>query len=61
MPWPVEVIDIDLEENREQVINRGVRSVPTLILLDNNNKVVRRITGNNMTRSQLLDAFDLKG
>jgi len=60
LPWPVEAIDIDEEENRNEVVNRGVRSVPTLILLDNNNKVIRRITGNGMTRSQLLEAFGLK-
>ena len=40
---PIEVIDIDL--NPELATEYGIRSVPTLIMLDWN-KEVKRITGN---------------
>ena len=36
---PIEVIDID--ENMEQAIANGVRSVPTMIMFDDNTEVKR--------------------
>ena len=44
---PIEVIDIDL--NPELAKEYGIRSVPTLIMLDWN-KEVKRITGNKSTK-----------
>ena len=44
---PIEVIDIDL--NPELATEYGIRSVPTLIMLDWN-KEVKRITGNKSTK-----------
>jgi thioredoxin-like negative regulator of GroEL len=44
---PIEVIDIDL--NPELAKEYGIRSVPTLVMLDWN-KEVKRITGNKSTK-----------
>lgn len=49
---PIEEIDIDKEINI--AIDYGVRSVPTLILLDDNNTELKRKVGA-MTEIQLLD------
>jgi len=43
-PYPVEVIDID--KNPDVSIEYGIRSVPYLILLDENSNIVKRIGGN---------------
>ena len=42
-PYPVEEIDID--EHRDTTIHYGIRGVPTLILLDENENVIKRISG----------------
>jgi thioredoxin-related protein len=42
-PYPVEVIDVD--KNTEAAVEFGVRGVPHLILLDENNNIVKRIGG----------------
>jgi thioredoxin 1 len=46
----VEVIDID--ENNEAAMEYGIRSIPTLIMLDDHNNIVKRI-GGVMTKQQL--------
>jgi thioredoxin 1 len=40
---PIESIDID--ENQETALEYGIRGVPTMIMLDENNNVVKRIVG----------------
>jgi thioredoxin-like negative regulator of GroEL len=50
--FPIENINID--EELMTSVEFGVRSVPTLILIDDNNAEVRRHVGA-MTESQLLD------
>jgi thioredoxin-like negative regulator of GroEL len=40
---PIEEIDID--KNSDAVIQYGIRSVPTMILLDENNNELKRVTG----------------
>ena len=40
---PIEEIDID--KNSDAVIQYGIRSVPTMILLDENNAELKRVTG----------------
>jgi thioredoxin 1 len=48
---PVESIDID--DNPKLSVYYGVRSVPTVILLDENDNILRRNTGV-MTEAQLI-------
>ena len=43
-PYPVEVIDVD--QNSAAAVEYGIRGVPHLILLDENNNIVKRISGN---------------
>ncbi len=43
-PYPVEVIDVD--QNTAAAVEYGIRGVPHLILLDENNNIVKRVGGN---------------
>ena len=43
IPCPVEVIDAD--ENKDVLQKYNVRSIPVLILLDENNNEIDRLTG----------------
>ena len=43
-PFPIEVIDVD--QNIAAAVEYGIRGVPHLILLDENNNIVKRIGGN---------------
>lgn len=40
---PIETIDID--ENQGTAVEYGIRGVPTLIMLDENNNVTKRLVG----------------
>jgi len=42
-PYPVEVIDID--KNQDIAIEYGIRGVPHLILMDDDNNIIKRIGG----------------
>jgi thioredoxin-related protein len=42
-PYPVEVIDVD--QNSSAAVEYGIRGVPHLILLDENNNIIKRIGG----------------
>lgn len=55
LPYPIEKIDID--ENRDVAIEYGIRGVPHMILLDENNNIVKRI-GGVLTKEQLTEAFE---
>ncbi len=41
----VHVEEIDIDHNRDSAIEYGVRGVPTVIVLDDNNNVLRRRSG----------------
>ena len=43
IPFPVEVIDAD--ENKDLLQKYNVRSIPVLVLLDENNNEIDRLTG----------------
>lgn len=49
---PIENIDID--ENQEMAVQFGVRGVPTMVIIDDSGKEVKRKTGM-MNESQLLE------
>lgn len=42
-PFPVEVIDID--KNQDIAMEYGIRGVPHLILMDDHNNIIKRIGG----------------
>lgn len=56
LPYPIE--DINIDSNMEAAINYGVRSVPMLILLDDNMNEVTRISGY-LNESQLKEKLGL--
>lgn len=43
IPIPVGIIDID--ENRDAAVEYGVRGVPTMLLIDENENILKRVTG----------------
>lgn len=57
LPWPVE--EINIEKNMEASIYFGVTSLPTLLFVDENQNVVKRIRGLK-TESQLKKEFNLE-
>jgi thioredoxin-like negative regulator of GroEL len=40
---PIDVIDVD--ERTDLALEYGIRSVPTMVMLDSNNQVVKKMTG----------------
>jgi thioredoxin-like negative regulator of GroEL len=57
LPWPVAAIDID--DNRDAAITHGVRGVPTMILMDENDNIIARATGA-MTADKFKETFGVK-
>ena len=55
-PFYVEKLDIDVDN--AVAIEYGIRGVPTLILLDENNNIIKRLSGF-QTKQQLTEAFGL--
>lgn len=45
MEIPYELIEIDIDENTEKAMKYGIRSVPTLVITDENENEIRRVTG----------------
>ena len=56
-PYPVDIVDIDT--NRDACIEDGIRGVPHLILMDENNNIVTRV-GGMVTKEILLEALNLQ-
>ena len=54
VPYPVERIDID--QNHQAAIEFGVRSVPHMVIVDDNQNIVKRIVGV-FSEEQLTKAF----
>lgn len=52
IPMPIEEIDID--KNVDLSIKYGVRSVPTMVIVNDTGDVIKRITGA-LTAEQILD------
>ena len=58
MTFPFFVEKIDIDQNNTAAMEYGIRGVPTLILLDENNNIVKRLNGF-QTKQQLTEAFNL--
>ena len=56
IPYPIE--EIDIEKDMDSAIKYGVRSVPTMVFLDDNNEVIRKQVGVIMTDKELLAFLD---
>lgn len=57
IPYHVECIDVD--DNTDAAMFFGVRSIPHMILLDENNNIVARVNGL-VTKQQLKEALELQ-
>lgn len=42
---PIEIMEVDVEENEDMIVEYGIRSVPVTVLLDDEGKEVRRWVG----------------
>jgi thioredoxin 1 len=54
LPWPI--VPVDIDENQEAAITYGVRGVPTMLLLDENENILLRVNGYK-TKTELETAF----
>ena len=52
LPFPIDRIDID--KNRDAAMYYGIRGIPHMILLDENDNIVKRI-GGVLTKEQLTE------
>jgi len=57
MEFPFPVVELDIDEEYETAAVFGVRSVPTLILIDGEGEVVERMSDSKATPQQILDTF----
>lgn len=55
--FPYEIIAINIDENPELSLKYDVKTIPTLILLDNDNSLITKVTGSNFTREELINLF----
>lgn len=56
LPFPIEKVNIDVE--RDAALEYGVRGIPHMILLDENNNIIVRISGT-ATKQVLQEAFEI--
>lgn len=56
MTLPFPVCPIDIDNDRESAVFYGIRGVPHMILMDENENILLRI-GGNVTKSQLEEAL----
>lgn len=45
MTIPFPVVEIDIDDNTDAAIEYGIRSVPTMILMDDDNNIITKIVG----------------
>lgn len=57
LPFPIEKVNID--DNLEAAMEYGIRGIPHMILLDENNNIIKRI-GGVLKKEQLQEELNLK-
>lgn len=55
--FPYPVVEINIDENTETAIDYGVRTVPTLILVNAEGETIERLSDSKATKEQLVDQF----
>ena len=55
--FPYQVIEVDLDTQPALVAEYDIKSVPTLVLLDNNDNEVQRSTGMPNNKIQFIEEF----
>ena len=56
VPYPIE--EIDIEKDMDTAVKYGVRSVPTMVLLDDESNVIRKNVGAITEEKKLLEFLD---
>ena len=54
---PFEVTELDIEEDMQEAIKFSVRGVPTMLLVDDNDTVVKSFVGLPKNQQELMDIF----
>lgn len=57
IPYHIERVDVD--ENIESTLYYGIKGIPHMILLDENDNIITRIIGV-MSKQNLIEALELK-
>jgi thioredoxin 1 len=57
IPFPFEVVNVDLDNNIDMAIKYGVRSVPTLLLLNEHGEILKTHTGLPSSKQALTEIF----
>lgn len=55
---PCDIEEIDIEKDMAAAVKYGVRSVPTMVLLDDENNVIRKNVGAITEEKKLLEFLD---
>lgn len=57
MTLSVPIVNIDIDDNHSAAIEHGIRGVPCMILMDDNNNILTRLNGL-QTKKQIEDAIN---
>lgn len=56
MNIPFPIVDIDIDDNIDTTLEYGIRSVPSMLLVDDNNNILLRVVGYR-SKAQLEELF----
>lgn len=56
MELPFHVEHVNIDQNRNACVEYGIRGIPHMILMDENNNIIKRISGV-LTKDQLTESF----
>lgn len=55
--FPYEVVQVNIDEDIDEAVKYQVRSVPTLVLVDDEGAVVKRLSNSKVTKTELIEQF----
>lgn len=60
MEFPFELVPVSLDENTDLAVKYGVRTIPTLILIDEEGNELERMQNSTATKEQITETFVTK-
>lgn len=60
MEFPYELVPVSLDENTDLAIKYGVRTIPTLILIDKEGNELERMQNSQATKDEIFETFVTK-
>lgn len=57
MEFPYEIVQVNIDEDIDKAVKYQVRSVPTLVLVNDEGEVVTRLSNSKVTKTELVDQF----